>query len=84
MCIIHRSSPSLACLGLFQKKEAAAGGEGEEEDEGEEDGSRLGLLADLREEQRARRKGGGRSVSALMGAGRQKDKNALVIKGQGA
>ncbi len=69
----------------FQKRDknnARGEGEGEEEDD-EEDGSRLGLLADLREEQRARRKGGGRSVSALMGGGRQKDKSALVIKGQG-
>lgn len=55
---------------------------GEEEDE--EDGSRMDLLSDLREEQRARRKGGGRSVSALMGVRRRnKELDALVIKGKG-
>lgn len=53
-------------------------------DEDDEDGSRMDLLADLREEQRARRKGGGRSASALMGEGRRKvEKEVLVIKGQG-
>eukprot|EP00752_Nemacystus_decipiens_P012937 g11450.t1 len=62
----------------------SAGGQGDVEDGDEEDGSRLELLADLREEQRARRKGGGRSVSALMGGrGQKKGKDALVIKGQG-
>lgn len=52
-------------------------------DEEDEDGSRMDLLADLREEQRARKKGGGRSASALMGARQGKEKAALVIKGQG-
>ncbi|CAN0167003.1 unnamed protein product, partial [Ectocarpus sp. 4 AP-2014] len=64
-----------------KKKRPVTGGEEEEE---EQEGSRLDLLTDLREEQRARRKGGGRSVSALMGGRRQaKEKDALVIKGQG-
>ena len=44
----------------------------------------MDLLSDLREEQRARRKGGGRSVSALMGVRRRtKEMDALVIKGKG-
>ena len=51
--------------------------------EEEEDGSRLDLLNDLREEQRARRRAGGRSVSALMEGPRRKEKNPLVVKGQG-
>ena len=58
--------------------------EGGEDEEDEEDGSRMDLLSDLREEQRARRKGGGRSVSALMGVRRRnKELDALVIKGKG-
>ncbi|CAM9593459.1 unnamed protein product, partial [Ectocarpus fasciculatus] len=67
-----------------KKQRSGTGGEEEEEDDEEEEGSRMDLLSDLREEQRARRKGGGRSVSALMGGRRQaKEKDALVIKGQG-
>lgn len=52
--------------------------------EEDEEVSRLDILADLREEQRARRKAGGRSVSALMGSRRQKaGAQALAIKGHG-
>lgn len=66
------------------KGRAAEGESGEEDEEDEEDGSRMDLLSDLREEQRARRKGGGRSVSALMGVRRRnKELDALVIKGKG-
>lgn len=55
-----------------------------DEDGDEEDGSRMDILTDLREEQRARRKSGGRSAAALMGKGAKKaSKDALVIKGQG-
>lgn len=70
-----------------EQSPSCKGEEGEDEnddDEEEEGGSRMDILADLREEQRARRKGGGRSVSALMGSRRAKvEKQALVIKGHG-
>ncbi|CAM9510656.1 unnamed protein product, partial [Choristocarpus tenellus] len=66
-----------------RRPETVEEGKGGGEDEEEEDGSRVDLLADLREEQRARRRARGRSAAALMGGGAGKVKDALQIRGRG-